>query len=203
MLSCDHVDKVDRFFLAIANASGEILHFNNAESPLHDISPDTELLLGYCRGDLSGLPAMNVIHPEDREAVLDAMASAVEGLVLSSRKIRLVKNDGTLQDAIMSPFYFKVDGKGRGGAILRDVSMISPDDRKTKRDRTASDIIPICMYCNKISNQAGAWLHPVAYLQALTNTYLSHGICPECAPKYLPGYRKKEGPTDKNENTIE
>jgi PAS domain S-box-containing protein len=199
MPSCDHADKVDRYFLAIANTSGEILHFNNVETPFNDISQDIEHLLGYSRGELSGHPAMKIIHPADREAVLNAMASAVEGKTLSSRKIRLVKNDGSLLDVIMCPFSFEVDGKGRGGAILRDASRKSPDNSSMKKDRTPPGIIPICMCCSKIRNQAGAWQTPVSHLQSLTGADLSHGICPECAPGYYPDYENMKNPTDKKE----
>lgn len=187
MLKSDHSNRGDRFFLAIANSSGDVLHFNSAECPIHNASPDTEVLLGYSRGELSGHPAMNIIHPADRETVLNTMALAVEGQLLSSQKIRLIKNDGTLLDAIMCPFSLKIDGKDRGGAILRDVSMESPNEIRAENGRTASDIIPICMYCSKIRNQAGAWQTPVAYLQSLTGADLSHGICPEC----VPGLRKQ------------
>jgi hypothetical protein len=89
----------------------------------------------------------------------------------------------------MCPFSFKVDGKGRGCAILRDVSMEGASEKRTEKGRKTCDIIPICMYCNKIRNQSGAWQTPVEYIQGLTGAELSHGICPECVPGYTQGYK--------------
>lgn len=181
----------NRFFLAIANVAGDIIHFNSAESPIHNVSPSIELLLGYSAGKLSGLSVLDLIHPKDRIIVLNAMASTVESSTLPVREIRLVKKDGTSVKAQMSTFFFKVDGQGRVGAVLREVS-----EKKSGKDQPVSHIIPICMYCNKIQSQFGTWMNPVNYLLSYTGADLSHGICPECVQTQFPDFRLKNSSDD-------
>lgn len=41
-------------------------------------------------------------------------------------------------------------------------------------------IIPICMYCKKVRNEADYWERVEAYVSKRSHAQFSHGICPEC-----------------------
>lgn len=218
MLKSDRTAEGNRFFLAIANNAGDIIHFNSAEKPIHNPGRAIESLLGYGPGTLSGHPAMEIIHPDDRKIVMNAMASTIEGSALPVHKIRLLKMDGTLIDARMSTFHFEIDGQGRIGAVMRHVSMektalkkserhhdlhqeFEPNRQKTSMNASYNvlpvlSVIPICMYCKKIRNESGSWMHPATYLQSHTGADLSHGICPECARTHFTGFGREKIPTD-------
>jgi len=59
--------------------------------------------------------------------------------------------------------------------------------------RTLSGLLPICMYCKKIRNDEGYWDRIEQYLADHTDAMLSHGLCPDCYPKYaLPGVEALE-----------
>lgn len=47
-------------------------------------------------------------------------------------------------------------------------------------------IIPICSFCKKIRSGEDYWEQVDAYLSKHTQAELSHGVCPEGAPKYYP-----------------
>jgi phosphoserine phosphatase RsbU/P len=46
-------------------------------------------------------------------------------------------------------------------------------------------LLPICMYCKKISRDENDWQNIEAYVQEHTGSDLTHGICPECSARAL------------------
>jgi len=46
--------------------------------------------------------------------------------------------------------------------------------------KTLRGIIPICSYCRKIRNDAGAWSVLEEYMSHHSDAAFSHGICPDC-----------------------
>ncbi len=47
-------------------------------------------------------------------------------------------------------------------------------------------ILPICMFCKKIKNDAGDWERLEAYISKRSEAEFSHGMCQECAKKHYP-----------------
>ncbi len=45
------------------------------------------------------------------------------------------------------------------------------------------EIIPICVSCKKIRNDAEYWEHVEAFIYRNTGRELSHGLCPTCTEK--------------------
>jgi|GEM_PF-2991804 len=54
--------------------------------------------------------------------------------------------------------------------------------------KTLSGLLPICSHCKKIRDDQGYWNQIEAYIHKHSGTEFSHGICPDCARKYYPGY---------------
>jgi hypothetical protein len=46
-------------------------------------------------------------------------------------------------------------------------------------------ILPICASCKKIRNQDNEWQQMEMYITAHSKAQFSHGLCPECARRYL------------------
>ena len=51
---------------------------------------------------------------------------------------------------------------------------------------TLRGILPTCAHCKKIRDQQGVWHTIEAYISQRTEAQFSHGLCPECIPKYFP-----------------
>jgi len=51
--------------------------------------------------------------------------------------------------------------------------------------KTLRGIIPICSYCKKIRDDAGAWERIEAYISKNSEAQFSHGACPECFKKQM------------------
>jgi PAS domain-containing protein len=49
--------------------------------------------------------------------------------------------------------------------------------------RTLQGIIPICLSCKKIRDDAGYWHQVESYVGERSNAQFSHGLCPECREK--------------------
>ncbi len=58
--------------------------------------------------------------------------------------------------------------------------------------KTLSGLLPICASCKKIRNDKGYWEQIETYIANRSEAEFSHGICPECAKRLYPEYRKKK-----------
>jgi two-component system, response regulator PdtaR len=71
--------------------------------------------------------------------------------------------------------------------LLRLAGLVADLERKTAEleralaeIRTLHGIIPMCMFCKKVRNDAGFWERVDHYIRAHTEAVVSHGLCPEC-----------------------
>ncbi len=51
--------------------------------------------------------------------------------------------------------------------------------------RTLGGLLPICAACKKIRDDEGYWTQIETYISQRSSAEFSHGICPECAEKYM------------------
>lgn len=58
--------------------------------------------------------------------------------------------------------------------------------------RTLHGIIPICSSCKKIRDDHGAWNQLETYISQHTDAAFTHGICPECARRFLADARRED-----------
>lgn len=78
-----------------------------------------------------------------------------------------------------------VDGVVRGFFVhVADVTGMKDLQRQLEamlaKVRTLEGLLPICMHCKKIRDDAGSWTAVEVYLRARTAANFSHGICPQC-----------------------
>lgn len=52
--------------------------------------------------------------------------------------------------------------------------------------RTLKGLVPICAACKKIRDDAGYWHQVEIYVHDHTEAEFSHGLCPDCIPRYFP-----------------
>ncbi len=55
-----------------------------------------------------------------------------------------------------------------------------------------SGLLPICSYCKKIRDESNHWMPVEHYIAQRSEASFTHGVCPECAEKYLGKYLKKK-----------
>ena len=59
--------------------------------------------------------------------------------------------------------------------------------------RQLKELIPICMYCKKVRDDANFWQGVESYISEQTGSNFSHGICPECFEKHVKFRRSESG----------
>lgn len=50
--------------------------------------------------------------------------------------------------------------------------------------RKAAEVLPTCMYCNRVKGDQARWQSAIEYLKT-NEIFLSHGCCPDCTAKLL------------------
>ena len=56
--------------------------------------------------------------------------------------------------------------------------------------RTIPGLLPICSSCKKIRDAKGNWQTLEAYFHEYFGASFTHGLCPDCVPKFFPGYTR-------------
>jgi DNA-binding NarL/FixJ family response regulator len=56
-----------------------------------------------------------------------------------------------------------------------------------------SGLLPICMHCKKIRDDAGYWLEVENYIGTHADVEFSHGLCPDCLEKIYPDFVMSQG----------
>jgi PAS domain S-box-containing protein len=140
-------------------------------------------LLGYPRDEVVArtTPEDHIwAHPHDRETVLqDLMTTGF----CSNREVALVTRDGARVTAILSAKRLILNGAPHVISVARDIT----DYKAALAEVTAlSGMLPICMHCKQIRNDAGYWEQIEAYISSRSEAQFSHGICPTCMAKHYP-----------------
>jgi hypothetical protein len=84
-----------------------------------------------------------------------------------------------------------VDGVVRGFFVhVADVTPMKTLQRELQtalqKVRVLEGLLPICMHCKRIRDDAGQWKTVEVYLRARTEAIFSHGICPKCFQHHYP-----------------
>jgi hypothetical protein len=67
-------------------------------------------------------------------------------------------------------------------------------DRQERLLNDLSRIYPICSYCKKVREKSGTWVQVEKYVQDVSGTLPSHGICPECYEREWKPLKPRTGP---------
>ena len=207
--------KAEKYFLAIANTTTDMIHLNDVEGRIIYANQATETILGYSLNEILNIPSFEIIHPDDRQAIEKDMLSISTDNHLPSRDIRLLKKDGSYIDVEVRGFIVTLSENKYVGAIIRDISSRKRTEKELEayRDnleklveartlelrnainelRILRRILPLCSFCKKIRDDKGYWEQVDVYIHKHLDADITHGICPECAEKHYPEFFDKKG----------
>jgi PAS domain S-box-containing protein len=139
----------------------------------------------------------NHIHPEDRDGAIEKFGAVLNKDYVYA-EYRWQCSDGSYHwfaDHLV-PIRDESGKPKEVVGIRRDIT-----DRKRLEDereklvselkdaltniKTLSGLIPICASCKKIRDDKGFWNQLEAYIVEHSDATFTHGICPECAEKFL------------------
>lgn len=140
-------------------------------------------LLGYSRSDAIGRTTVDIglwAHVRDREAIVHDIMTLGS---CTNREVLLSSKSGRCVTAIVSAKRLQLDGAPHLISVARDIT----DYKAALAEVTAlSGMLPICMHCKQIRNDAGYWEQIEAYVSSRSEAQFSHGICPDCLAKHYP-----------------
>jgi PAS domain S-box-containing protein len=164
-----------------------------------------ERIYGFEAAEVLGQSIYASIIPEDKREETEGILNAISrGIRVNRFQTQRLRKDGKLIDVSLSISPIK-DGRGRltgASAIARDITewIRAEDERKRLINelqdalaevKTLRGIVPICMHCKKIRNEAGAWTQLESYIREHTHAEFSHGICGACAQSMYPGIHER------------
>jgi PAS domain S-box-containing protein len=156
------------------------------------LNPAWERTLGFSREELQSKPLFDFVHPEDRERTLDQNRRVRAGEQALGFQNRYLCRDGSYKwllwnataDLDRQLIY----------SVARDITASKQVEEERERllhqlqaalaeVKELRTILPICMYCKNIRDDANYWQTVEAYISQHTHTRFSHGICPACYEK--------------------
>lgn len=69
--------------------------------------------------------------------------------------------------------------------LLKERKITAELRRALAEIKILQGILPICASCKKIRSEQNEWQQMEAYITAHSKAQFSHGLCPECAKRYL------------------
>ena len=194
--------EAEKYFLAIANTTNDMIHLNDCDGRIIYANKATEVILGYSLDEVLNNPAFDIIHPDDQEATKHDMLGLFHGNGMLAREIRLLKKDGTYVEVEVRGFLVDLAENRYIGAVIRDISERKKIEKELANYRekleelvkertqkleiaveeikTLKGILPICMHCKKIRDDKGYWNKIENYIHDHSEAEFSHGVCPEC-----------------------
>ena len=150
-------------------------------------------------GDFASMLA-GLVHPDDKAKVDAAAEEARATGVGSDVTYRIIRSDGEIrwihalgESIFENGKFIKVIGTNQDVTEQKKIENkfenLSKQLQKALNEiKTLKGFISICSHCHKIKNDDGSWENLEIYISKNSDALLSHGICPDCFPKF---YQKK------------
>jgi PAS domain S-box-containing protein len=180
----------------------------DARGLIREVNLTGALQLGITGRLLVNTPFVGFIaEDEDRKIFYTHKKEVFTTEARQSCEIRLRKKGGTVFYAqLQSGAAQNIDNKAgyiRTAVIdITERKRLEEEREKLVRElqeslskiKTLKELLPICAYCKKIRDDEGYWQQVEKYITEHTDTFFTHGICPECyekAKEEMSKFRKK------------
>ncbi len=132
------------------------------------------------------------VHPDDLDRCLEIYLSHFERREIFEMEYRLRRHDGAwrwLFDRGVPMYHPDGSFGGYIGSCTditeRKEAQAALADALAARINALQELLPICMLCRKVRNDAGYWDSLEKYLVEHGGPSFSHGLCPDCYPTYM------------------
>jgi PAS domain S-box-containing protein len=192
-------DTEERFRLMVEN-SHDIMSVRDADAKVRYMSPSVNRVLGYSQEQMIGSTGFELIHPEDRSAVENALNEFWKNPgARDSIQYRAKHANGTWV-SLEVVAYNLLDHPAVRGVVIngRDISqrkqeevgkdqMIAELQQTIANVKTLAGVLPICASCKKIQ-EGNNWQQIEAYVRDRSQVEFSHTMCPECTGLWYPDH---------------
>jgi len=190
-------DLNDHFRQMVEN-SHDILTIRDADCRIRYTSPSFHRVMGYKQEEMIGSTGFELIHPEDRSTVENALNEFWKNPgARDSIEYRAKHANGTWV-SLEVVAYNMLDHPAVRGVVIngRDISrrkheqtgkdqLIAELQQTISNVKTLTGVLPICASCKKIQ-EAGNWQQIESYIRDRSQVEFSHTMCPECTEIWYP-----------------
>jgi PAS domain S-box-containing protein len=189
-------------FRQMVENSHDILTIRDAHGRVRYTSPAIESVLGYKQAEMVGSVGFELVHPEDRPNVENALQEFWKKPgARGSLEYRARHANGTWVSLEVVAYNLLDDPEIQGVVINgRDISkrkqenagkdqLIAELQETLTNLKTLSGVLPICASCKSI-HDGEKWRQIEAYIRDRSQIEFSHTICPECTTLWYPEMQK-------------
>jgi len=174
--------------LGFYDVAGKATTGEEAVKIVEELKPDLVLMDIVLKGVMDGIEAAGLIHSKynipvvyltsytDEEFLKRAKITVPFGYILKPFNARELHT--TIEMAIY-----------RHRADAEREKLITDLQEALSQVRTLRGCLPICATCKKIRDDKGYWTRIEQYIMDHTDADFTHGICPDCAKKFVDGGR--------------
>jgi PAS domain S-box-containing protein len=178
----------DRYF----DLSLDLLCIARFDGYFRRLNPAWERVLGFSRDELQAKQMFDFVHPDDRERTLEQNRKVRAGGLAVDFENRYVCKDGSYR-------WFRWNARADLErqliySVARDITESKRAEEERERLlrelqaalselKELRNILPICMYCKSIRDDANYWHSVESYISEHTQAEFSHSICPACDEK--------------------
>jgi PAS domain S-box-containing protein len=187
----------ERFRLMVENCH-DIVTIRDADGRVRYTSPSVHRVLGYKQEEIIGSTGFELIHPDDRSNVEDAVNEFWKKPgARDSIQYRARHANGTWI-SIEVTAYNLLDHPVIQGVVIngRDISrrkqeeagkeqLITELQQALASAKTLTGVLPICASCKKIE-EGDKWQQIEAYIRDRSQIEFTHTMCPECTTLWYP-----------------
>src|SRR6266852_3828796 len=192
------LSELNDHFRQMVENSHDILTIRDAACRVRYTSPSIHHVMGYKQEEMIGSIGLELIHPEDRAIVENAMTEfwKTPG-ARDSLEYRAKHANGTWV-SLEVVAYNLLDHPAIQGVVIngRDISkrkqaeagkdqLIAELQQTLASVKTLTGVLPICASCKKIQ-EGDKWQQIEAYIRDRSQLEFSHTICPECSILWYP-----------------
>ncbi len=141
---------------------------------------------------MPGLSGIDVCRKAKALAAKDLRSLYLILLTARSETATIVEAlDAGANDYVQKPFT-PDELRARIGAGARVVDLevqlsarVGELERAMAELKELRQILPMCSYCKKVRNDGNFWERVESYIGSRMQAKISHGVCPECAEKFM------------------
>ncbi len=194
-------------YRGLFDSVSDAIYIQDVQGKFLDVNKGAELMYGYPKEFFIGKTPEVLSAPgkNDMQKTFEHVQKAFQGV---SQRFEFwgIRSNGEIfpKDVVLNPgTYF---GQPVLIALARDITerkRMEAEREQLVNDlkdailsiKTLGGLLPICAGCKKIRDDKGYWQQVENYIMEHSEATFTHGMCPECAPKYFPEFRPTKGIT--------
>jgi hypothetical protein len=154
---------------------------------------------GYSRNEFLAMTICDLRPPEEIPKLLRFLQASHHEPKLSGQWIHRLKDGSQICVAFTS---HSIELQGRRARLVINEDITERKRAEEEKEKLILELqealanikalrglLPICAYCKKIRDDQGYWNQVDLYLREHSEVEFTHGVCPDCINKIVPGAR--------------